>query len=298
MRRLLLLTLLAAIPAVAHDHGSHRNHDGSTSMWFDDHDGAAVTCNDLNVTFDGQRAEVTTETVAVRGNRLRIVSSQNGGIRVIGADDGNWNVQACKAVAPGSNGSARVSYNGSELTADTSEDKAMVYFIVRAPRGASIDALANNGPITVNGVDGTITARATNGPVSVKESNGTIDASTVNGPIAFSGGGSGKVKLSAQNGPLAVKLDGSSWNGSLDASTENGPVSVRLPRNFGSRVVVEATGHGPISCKADACGDRKGTRILDDNEDGDRSRRFEFGTGAETVHITAGNGPLTIRDRD
>src|SRR5207253_49023 len=101
--------------------------------------------------------------------------------------------------------------------------------------------------------DGTVNARAQNGPISVKDSSGTLDITTVNGPISFAGD-SGNVKLRATNGPISVKLHGTAWTaGTLNAETQNGPMSLKLPRGYGSGVVVESDGNGPVTCRAEAC---------------------------------------------
>src|SRR6266542_1406176 len=129
---------------------------------------------------------------------------------------------------------------------------------------------------------------------SLKNSSGTIDAATVNGPIALAGG-SGNVKISATNGPLSVKLTGTRWDGTLDATTQNGPVSLKLPRNFGSGVDVTVNGHGPISCKAEACRDMKRSWHDDDN---DTPRRLSFGSGTRNVTLSTNNGPVGVKEAE
>jgi DUF4097 and DUF4098 domain-containing protein YvlB len=126
----------------------------------------------------------------------------------------------------------------------------------------------------------------------VKDSSGTITASTVNGPISIDGG-SGNVKLTATNGPLSVKLHGSFWDGDLAASTQNGPVSLKLPRGYRSGVVVESLGHGPVSCRAERCAE---SRVREDDDD--RLRRIELGSGPAAVHLSTVNGPVSVKDLD
>src|SRR5213076_1737999 len=49
----------------------------------------------------------------------------------------------------------RVHVSGNEITADRDEDNySVVYYLVSAPRGASVDLSANNGPISIRSVDG------------------------------------------------------------------------------------------------------------------------------------------------
>lgn len=300
MRRLSLLSaafLLTGATLFAHD-SSHR---GNRSISFDDDDNAPANCSSLRVKFDGDRVPVVTENVPVGNVRsLRVRSEMHGGIRVVGDASGGYSVTACKA--SGLNGDVsriRVSVKGNEVSATgPDDDDWIVYFIVRAPRNATLDVSSSNGPVGVYDFDGTLTARATNGPVGLKDSRGTIDASTVNGPISIEGG-SGNVKLNATNGPVAVTLDGSSWQGgNLDASTENGPVSLSLPRGYRSGVIVESRGHGPVSCRAEGCLEARRRAITNDNDDYDnRPRRLELGSGATAVRLSTVNGPISVKDR-
>jgi DUF4097 and DUF4098 domain-containing protein YvlB len=169
----------------------------------------------------------------------------------------------------------------------------VVYYIVNVPRGASLDLSANNGPIAIQSVDGTVTAHAHNGPIAVKDSTGSLDITTQNGPISFAGD-SGNVKLHATNGPISVRLAAGSWNGgTLDAATENGPLSLKLPRGYRSGVVVESDGNGPVTCRAEACRDVR--RFNDEGED-DRPRRIELGSGSHAVTLSTNNGPIAVKE--
>jgi len=255
-------------------------------------DGQLVTdCSQLRVTYDDEPAARAEEIVNVGNPRSLVVrASVNGGIQVASGD--RYEVRACKAAAPGvSLSDIRVQYNGNELTSDGPDGQWVVYFLVRVPRGATLDLSTHNGPIGLRSVDGTVTARAVNGPISLRDSSGTFDAATTNGPIAIDGG-SGTAKLSASNGPISVKLRGATWEGSLDARTENGPVTLRIPSSFRSGVVVESNGHGPVSCRAQACRDAK--RSWDDED----NRRIELGAGPTAVHLSTVNGPVSVRENE
>ncbi len=295
MRRLLFptLLLLMALPAFAGRHHRGMNISISEDDWRD-----ITDCGQISVRFDGERVPMSTEEIAV-GNRgtLRIRSDRNGGIRVSGWDGSGYSVKACKAISPDVNATdIRVTQSADEISATgPDEGQWVVYFLVRAPRGASLDLVSTNGPVGIAGVNGTINARVTNGPISVKESSGKIDARATNGPVSLHGG-SGDVTLTAVNGPVSVKLEGDSWQGgNLEASTQNGPVSLKLPRGYRSGVVVEALGHGPLICKAEGC---KQISLYSDDEDEDRTRRIELGSGPRVVHLSTVNGPVSIKDLD
>jgi DUF4097 and DUF4098 domain-containing protein YvlB len=291
MRRFIAAAALLIAPAVfAHDH--RQNVSISTDNYEE-----ITSCSQIRVTFDDEPAVRAEEELPVANLRsLKINSDKNGGVRVEGWDQPRYAVTVCKAAASPtmlSRLSARLS--GDTVTTDGPDDGQWVaYLLVRTPRNASLDIDTQNGPIGLHSVNGTINVRAQNGPIAVKESSGTIDATTVNGPIALSGG-SGNVKLAATNGPVSVRLAGDRWNGTLDARTQNGPMSLKLPRNFYSGVEVTAKGHGPISCKAEACRDLKRSWHDDDN---DRPRQLTFGSGPRNVTLSTVNGPLVVKEAD
>jgi hypothetical protein len=280
------------MPALA----GHGRYGRGINISIDEDDWREVTdCSQISIKFDGERAAMITQDIAVGGSSLRVRSDQHGGIRATGWDGRGFSVKACKAVDDGEDPSAiRVTQSGNEISADGPDgDRWVVYFLVRVPRGATLDLRSTNGPIGIAGVDATITANVENGPISVKESSGKIDARAVNGPISITGG-SGDVTLKATNGPISVKLDGSSWNGNLNAETQNGPVSLKLPQGYRSGVVVESRGHGPVSCRAEEC---KKISMFNDSDD-DELRRLEFGSGPTVVRLSTVNGPVSVKDRD
>lgn len=288
MRRLLVLGMFLPATLLAGHHTSNQHLSVSTD------DGNISSCSDLRVTIDDEPAARAEETVPVGNPKsLAVHAARNGGIYAIGSASGGYEVTACKAAAAGTSlNDIRVSSSGNDVTADgPSDDRWVVYFLVRAPRGAQLDLDASNGPISLRQINGTIGARAVNGPISARELDGTINLETTNGPISIDGG-SGTAKLNATNGPITVKLRGDSWNGTLDARTENGPVSLRIPSNFRSAVVVQSDGRGPVSCSADAC--RQARRTWDDAD----NRRIELGSGPTSVHLSTVNGPVSVRELD
>jgi hypothetical protein len=298
---LLTLPLIAA-------HGNHSSNYGhGLSVSFNDWDDVR-DCSALHVRDSDRTIPVIEDNVPVGNLRsLKVHSDRNGGIRVTGNSGSTFSVRACKASALGNVNDLRVRVSGNEVSSTRGDDDHsgdIVYFLVSAPRGASVDLDATNGPISVDDVNGTVTARALNGPIAVKNSAGTLDINTTNGPIAFDGN-SGNVKLRATNGPIAVKLAGASWtSGKLDASTENGPLSLKVPRNYGSGVLVETDGNSPVTCRGAACAAAKKAFALahaGDDEDDDSfvprwPRRLEFGAGARAVSLSTHNGPVAVRE--
>ena len=293
MRRLLIATAILALVLPAFAGRNHWNNHGFT-INIDDDDQAITDCSQIHVTYDGRDVAMISEDLAVGGLRnLKVRSDRNGGIYVNGGA-GSFAVKVCKASALSDPRDIRVNLSGNEISSDRSDDsRSVVYYLVSAPRGASLDLSSTNGPICLRGVDGTVSAHAQNGPISVRESAGSLDLSTQNGPIAFVGD-SGTVKLRATNGPISVKLQGSAWlTGSLDAETQNGPMTLRLPRGYRSGVLVESDGHGPVTCRAEACRD---VRRFNDDGDDERPRRIELGSGARAITLSTNNGPVSVRE--
>lgn len=285
--------LLSAFPLCArvHQHGQNLTINV-------DSDRRVTECSQIDVLYGRERIAMTEENVSgVRGLRsLSVKAPQNGGVYVLAADDSAYSVKACKAVWDGNARDVTTQFRGGELTANIPDDvDGVVYFIVRAPRGAALELDSHNGPVDVVDFDGTLNAHSHNGPIDLRNVGGNITADAHNGPIGLTGG-SGIVKLDAQNGPISVKLDGRSWlGGSLDAHAHNGPMTVRLPSDYRSGVVVESDGHGPFSCRAEGC---RGARQRWANDDDDSPRRVEFGSGPAIVRLSATNGPVAIRDRE
>ena len=280
MRRLVfaLALTLAASAAFAHDDFDHRS--------------SAEECSPDRIHFNDDRTFVKREVIEASSLRSLKASVTNSPISFEGGNASGYTIIVCKAATVESDlDRIHVTLSGNELRTDGPEGRRQwsVMYHVRAPRGADINVEAENGPVAIRDLDGTVVARAQNGPLALKNIDGNVDAATTNGPISVSGG-SGTMKVRASNGPLSVHLDGAAFNGTLDASTKNGPLSVRVPRDYASGVLIESRGHGPISCRAEGC--NRGWRSDDDGE----PRRIELGSGATNVRLSTVNGPVTVKD--
>ena len=254
-------------------------------------------CSDLSIEFDDEPAVTAEETMtapASSGSVLTVRSPQNGGVYVLGGARRDFGVTTCKAVAPATSAREQLdamhtTVNGGTVsTTGSSSDDSVVFYIVEAPAGGTLDLSAHNGPISVREFSGRSTMRTQNGPVSLKNVGGTVNAFAQNGPINFEGG-SGTVELQTQNGPIGVKLAGTRWtDGSLTARAQNGPAQLKVPAGFTSGVRVESSNHSPWSCDGTGCGQAR--KDWDAN-----SRSFELGEGPVVVRVSTVNGPVQVR---
>ncbi len=288
MRRLLiaLCLLFSAAGAYAGDRYSTNIGDGED-------------CTGRHFRFDGRRALVEEEVIEAGNLGSLKVATRRSPLTVTGGNRGGYTIVACKAAEDADAlRQIRVWVENGELRTSGPEDHDdwAVALRVRAPNGGRIDIDTHNGPVAIRDIDATIVARLRNGPLSLDDVGGDIDVTTVNGPISIHDG-SGTMKVRASNGPLSVEFQGDRFNGTLDASTKNGPLSITVPRGYGSGVVVETSGRGPISCRGAGCDRWRATRLNDDDDDWhDRPSRIELGTGPTAVRISTVNGPVTIRE--
>jgi hypothetical protein len=299
---ILIVVGLSAAPASprhhsvsnADDHGHHSlNISGG-------HRQPANDCSDLRIRFDDRDAVVRSETRTLSKAEapvLKVHPHANGGTQVVGWDNANYSVTACKAAEAGDSAERvlsqiKMSIEGGTVSTSgpSGEDEEWsVYLLIRAPKSAAIELDTMNGPISVYDVDGKLTAHAQNGPISLHNVSGEADVSAQNGPISMEGS-SGNVRIRTENGPISVSLSGTSWSGSgLSADAHNGPVTLRVPSGFQSSFVVESTNHAPMSCRASICGSARKTWD-------DEHRRIEYGSSPAVVHLSTVNGPVSVED--
>lgn len=148
------------------------------------------------------------------------------------------------------------------------DGSASVSFEIFAPRATNLTAAALNGPVHVEGLDGTIRATATNGPVCLVQL-------------------AGDVEVNATNGPISIDLRGDAWTGpGLAVHATNGPITMDLPARYSARLRAE-TAQGPIVAPGLHAPRRRGGH-------GDRLD-MTLGAGGALLTLDAHNGPVRIR---
>jgi len=279
LRPILCIALLAFFATVAFAH--------SQNVTVSDH--GARTCADIHVSYDGEPAATAQESLTIPGSvSLNVLPGDNGGVTVNAYDGSQFQVSACKAARTQADlANIRASFAGDQLTASGAEAyRSVVYFLVQAPRSASIAVKTHNGPVSITDLAGSVQVHTQNGPISIRHTSGEVQAWAQNGPISFSGD-SGKVELHATNGPVSLSLAGTRWNGSgVEASTENGPVTLHVASDYSSGVSVRTDGHSPMSCDADLC--RNAGNFSE------RERSIDLGSGDTIIHVSTHNGPVKI----
>jgi hypothetical protein len=293
---LIFASILLAIGLSAAPSGQ-RHHSENISGG---HRHPATDCSDLQMRFYDRDAVVRSETRTLSKAEapvLKVRPHANGGTQVVGWDNNNYSVTACKAAEAGDSAERILSQitttieNGTVSTSGPSGEGGQwtVYLLIRAPKSAAMDVETINGPISLYDVDGKLTVHAQNGPVSLHNVSGETDVSAQNGPISMEGS-SGNVRIRTENGPISVNLSGTSWNGSgLSADAHNGPVTLRVPNGFQSSFVVESTNQAPMSCQASICDSARKTWD-------DEHRRIEFGSSPAVLHLSTVNGPVSVEE--
>ena len=283
----LLLCAAALAMAAGTASAGHRHRHSGVSTDADD----PKTCADIRVTFeDGEAFRAEERATIPAGGTLRLEAAENSGIYVRETDRADFEVLLCKAAPEESTLAAiSISRSGGRISVNGPSDGDWAGFLlVAAPRAASLELSAFNGPIGLNGLSGRVTARTENGPISASGSTGDLDLEAENGPIHFEGA-SGHSKLRTQNGPIGVRLEGRSWAGEgLDARAVNGPVSLSIPQGYGSAAVVESAGRSPFQCRGEGCASARKTW----DDDG---RRIEVGDGPVLVRVATVNGPVAVK---
>lgn len=261
-----------------------------------DSSGGEAGCGELRVRIDGVTALKEEQTLVVAGGTpLRLLAPDSSGLRVSGWDKTDFEVTACKAARDAA-ALSRISV--SALKGVVSVDgidgnDGLVFFYVKAPRGAVLDLAAENGPMTLRDLQGTVTARLANGPLSLSGVHGTVDVEATNGPVSFRDG-SGDWTIRVTNGPLSARFAGARWDGKgLVAEAVNGPLAVRLDPSFVSGLRVSAAAWAPVRCRAAACASAHRTG---GNEEEGGEQALQIGSGEPLVRLSTVNGPVTIKD--
>ena len=224
--------------------------------------------------------DVVVESVEVPAATVSFDGGQNGGVLYKGWDQERMEVHARVQAHGDTDAEARdlarsirfeLRPNGGRAIGPADDDHWTVVYYVYVPRHRNLEGRANNGPLSAQGVSGTIRFETQNGPIDLSDVGGDVTAR-------------------AQNGPIGIKLGGSTWEGEgLDAETTNGPISVAIPAGY-SATLETGTVHGPFDTEIPL------QVTIQPGEEG-RRLRVDLGGGGPLVRVVTTNGPVSIKAR-
>lgn len=220
--------------------------------------------------------QLRTTTIHLDGQLLG-VSSENGGIRVIGEDRSDVAVEARVQAWAGSESEANDILR--QVQIDTSGDQIRdrgprfhmgnrgygINYKLRVPRRLSVKLESTNGGIDIAHLEGEIRFGTTNGGVSLADLAGDVRGETT-------------------NGGLAIALSGDRWNGKgLHAETTNGGVELMVPEHYSAHLETGTTNGGiQIDFPVTVQGTIKNRLDTD------------LGNGGPTIHAETTNGGISI----
>ncbi len=223
----------------------------------------------------GYHCEVREVVLPANRPRIDVDAGKNGGISVIGWDRDEILVEAKIAAHAASDAEAADLASRVEIeTAGTIEasgpqrgrrDSWWVSFRLHVPRQTNLDLEANNGGISIEGV------------------NGELEFDTVNGGVGLTGVG-GDVRGETTNGGLRIELIGDTWQGAgLEVETTNGGVTLLVPDGYSARLETGTVNGGfetdfPIELEG-----RIGRKV-----------EIDLGAGGPTLRVRTTNGGVRL----
>lgn len=176
------------------------------------------------------------EMTMAKPNLLTVDGNRNGGISVKGENRSDVLIRACVQAWAESDSAARSLANSIKIqtspivTAENSDEEKnwSVSYQILVPRNMNLKLTANNGGISISGVEGDMDFETRNGGINVKDVAGNVKGRT-------------------RNGGVNASLAGKSWKGTgLDLETTNGGVNLIMPENYAARLET-ATVNGGFS---------------------------------------------------
>lgn len=235
-------------------------------------------CSGENYNYNGRTSfKDLRETTISAVNLLSVDGQRNGGIKIKGENRTDVLVRACVQTTGKTEQEAEAMAKnirietGSTIRAEnapTDEGWGVSYEIL-VPRSTNLKLTAQNGGISISGVDGTMNFETQNGGIHLDDIAGDVKGRTTNGGVH-------------------VELSGSGWKGNgLDLQTINGGVHLSLPETYAAHVETGTVNGGFKSDFSQLNVDRK-----------DRTREIRLATdlngGGAPIRVTTKNGGVHI----
>ena len=184
-------------------------------------------CEGSNYSYNNKISYKETREVTINAASLLNVDGQrNGGIQIKGENRNDILVRACVQTTGATEAEAQAFAKnirietGSQIRAENAPDNGIwgVSYEILVPRQTNLKLLAQNGGISISGVDGTMEFETQNGGIHLKDVAGNVKGRTTNGGIH-------------------AALTGSGWRGDgLDLQTTNGGVHLEISENYQARI--------------------------------------------------------------
>lgn len=212
---------------------------------------------------------------------LSIDGGKNGGIAVRSGDVSQIRVTACvsahgatEAEARSVAGNIRINTSGT-IYADSSDPDAKwsVNYVVTVPRNTNLSLRAQNGGISIAGVEGEVEFETANGGVSVVDAAGNVRGRTTNGGVS-------------------VRLTGSAWRGSgLDVTTVNGGVNLSIPSGYAASIETGTVNGGFKSDFPELA-----VTTTDRYQPSPKRVAASINGGGASIRVVTTNGGITIKE--
>jgi hypothetical protein len=246
-------------------------------------DRTARSMEDCRDRWGGNRDErfcESREVTLAAAKSLTADGRDNGGVTVHGWDKNEIKVVAVVRAEARTEAEARdiakevrVLTDGAAVRAEgprnlARRDSWWVSYEIWVPRQTDLRLMANNGGLSVDGVNSRIDLETNNGGITLTDVDGDVRGST-------------------SNGGVTVELTGDRWKGAgLDLRTSNGGVHLYIPNGYSARLETGTTNGGmdinfPITVQG-TIGRRLSTQL---------------GSGGSTIRAITTNGSVSIRRR-
>lgn len=240
-------------------------------------------CSNNNWNGDKVSVNELRETTGTAGGTLTVNGGKNGGISIKGENRSDVLVRACVQAWGATAEAAQAIVKGVKvntvgtINAESADENWSVSYQILVPQNTDLNLTANNGGISIKGVEGTLNFQTKNGGLHLSEIAGNVKGRTTNGGV--------HLELSAGN-----------WKGSgLDLETTNGGVHVSVPQNFAAHFETGTVNGGFHSDFAQL--------ELPKSENGERRRpggriSVDLNGGGAPVRLMTTNGGVHIDSQD
>jgi hypothetical protein len=200
--------------------------------------GRGLTCRDHDESDWGETVcTIREQSLRPGSGPIRVDAHPNGGVTVIGWDRNEISLRTRVQAHARTEEEAQHLVDQVKVVTDDRGIRAdgpttgrrqwwSASFELRVPKSSGLTIRANNGGISVEGVQG------------------EMDLSTVNGGLTLSAV-SGNVRAETTNGGVDVELSGDRWTGTgLDVRTTNGGVDLTIPERYSAELEARTVNGG------------------------------------------------------